>query len=190
MILGDNIFYGVGFTKMLSEAVKDAQKGTSTIFAYHVNDPNRFGIVEFDDKMNAVSIEEKPEKPKSNYCVTGLYFYDGNASELAKTIQPSARGELEITDLNNKYLERKKLKVQLLDEGFVWMDTGTVDSLMDASSYVQTLSKHQDLIICSPELIAFSKGWISKDQLLSIADRYGKSPYGKALRKRVEKHHG
>ena len=190
MILGDNIFYGVGFSKMLSEAVKDAKNGMSTIFAYHVNDPNRFGIVEFDDKMNALSIEEKPEKPKSNYCVTGLYFYNGDVSELAKTIQPSARGELEITDLNNIYLKRKKLKVQLLGEGFVWMDTGTVDSLMDASSYVQTLSKHQDLIICSPELIAFSKGWINNEQLLSIAERYGKSPYGKALRKRVEKHHG
>ncbi len=188
MILGDNIFYGAGLKKLLKEAVEDAEKGCSTIFAYHVNDPQRFGIVEFDKDRNVISIEEKPEKPKSNYCVTGLYFYDGRSSELAKTIKPSKRGELEITDLNNLYLKDKKLKVTLLDMGFVWMDTGTFDSLMEAAGYVQTLSKHQDLVICSPEITAYHKGWISKEQMIESADRYGKSPYGAAIRKIAERY--
>ena len=186
MILGDNIFYGAGLGDMLREASKDAENGFATIFAYHVNDPKRFGIVEFDKDKKVLSIEEKPENPKSNYCVTGLYFYDGLSSKMAKTVQPSARGELEITDLNNLYLKDGKLKVKLLDVGFVWMDTGTFDSLMDASNYVQTISKHQDLVICSPELIAYKKGWINKEMLLKSADKYGKSPYGKAIRKNAE----
>ena len=139
MILGDNIFYGAGLTKMLTDAVKDAENGYSTIFAYHVNDPQRFGIVEFDKDKKVLSIEEKPENPKSNYCVTGLYFYDGRSSEFAKQVKPSDRGELEITDLNNLDLKDGTLKVKLLDFGFVWMDTGTFDSLMDASHYVQTM---------------------------------------------------
>ena len=186
MILGDNIFYGSGLTRILKEAVDDAEKGFSTIFAYHVNDPERFGIVEFDRDKNVLSIEEKPEKPKSNYCVTGLYFYDGRSSELAKTIKPSKRGELEITDLNNLYLKDRKLKVKLLDTGFVWMDTGTFDSLLEASEYVQMISKHQNLTICSPELTAYSKGWITREQLLESAERYGKSPYGKELKRVAE----
>ena len=186
MILGDNIFCGMGLNKILNAAVKDAENGVSTIFAYHVNDPQRFGIVEFDSNMNVLSIEEKPALPKSNYCVTGLYFYDGHSSEFAKKIVPSDRGELEITDLNNIYLKQNKLKVKLLDTGFVWMDTGTFDSLMDASIYVQTISKHQDVVICSPELVAFSKGWITKEMIFASADKYGKSPYGKAIRKAAE----
>ncbi len=188
MILGDNIFYGAGLKKLLKEAVEDAENGFSTIFAYHVNDPQRFGIVEFDRDRNVISIEEKPEKPKSNFCVTGLYFYDGRSSELAKTIKPSKRGELEITDLNNLYLKEKKLKVTLLDMGFVWMDTGTFDSLMEASGYVQTLSRHQDLVICSPEITAYQKGWITKSQMMESAEKYGKSPYGTAIRKIAERY--
>ena len=186
MILGDNIFYGAGLKRILMKAVEDAEKGFSTIFAYHVNDPERFGIVEFDKERNVLSIEEKPEKPKSNYCVTGLYFYDGRTSELARKIRPSKRGELEITDLNNLYLKDRKLKVKLLDTGFVWMDTGTFDSLMEASEYVQMISRHQNLMICSPELTAYSKGWISKGQLLESAERYGKSPYGQELKRIAE----
>ncbi len=188
MILGDNIFYGSGLRRLLKESVEDAEKGFSTIFAYHVNDPQRFGIVEFDKDLNAISIEEKPAHPKSNFCVTGLYFYDGRSSELAKTIKPSKRGELEITDLNNLYLQEKKLKVKLLDRGFIWMDTGTFDSLMEAASYVQTVSKHQDLVMCSPEITAYEKGWITKTQILESADRYGKSPYGAAIRKFAERY--
>ena len=186
MILGDNIFYGAGLKRILMKAVEDAEKGFSTIFAYHVNDPERFGIVEFDKERNVLSIEEKPEKPKSNYCVTGLYFYDGRTSELARKIRPSKRGELEITDLNNLYLKDRKLKVKLLDTGFVWMDTGTFDSMMEASEYVQMISRHQNLMICSPELTAYSKGWISKGQLLESAERYGKSPYGQELKRIAE----
>ncbi len=188
MVLGDNIFHGAGLRRLLREAVEDAGNGYSTIFAYHVNDPQRFGIVEFDKDMNVLSIEEKPKDPKSNYCVTGLYFYDGRSSEFAKMVRPSGRGELEITDLNNLYLQDRTLKVKLLDTGFVWMDTGTFDSLMDASNYVQTLSRHQDLVICSPELVAFSKGWISKDKVLECAARYGKSPYGDAIKKAAERY--
>ena len=186
MILGDNIFYGPGLKQMLVDAVKDAENGFSTIFAYRVNDPQRFGIVEFDNERNVISIEEKPVNPKSNYCVTGLYFYDKHSSEFAKTIRPSARGELEITTLNNVYLARKKLKVDLLGQSFVWMDTGTVDSLIDASNYIQTVSKHQNLMICSPEIIAYESGWIDKIQLLESASKYGKSMYGQSLKKYVE----
>ena len=186
MILGDNIFYGAGLEQLLVESVENSKKGVATIFAYHVTDPQRFGIVEFDNDLNAVSIEEKPTAPKSNYCVTGLYFYDESVSNYAKQVKPSKRGELEITDLNNMYLMKKALKVKLLDQGFVWMDTGTFDSLIDASDYVQTMSKHQNITICSPELIAYSKGWITKDQLSISAERYGKSPYGMALKRKLE----
>ncbi len=181
MILGDNIFYGPGLKDHLKKAAEDANNGYSTIFAYHVNDPQRFGIVEFDSNGNAISIEEKPEKPKSNYCVTGLYFYNGDVSKHAKTIKPSERNELEITDLNNIYLELGKLKVARLDSGFAWMDTGTFDSLISASNYVQTISKHQDIVICAPEIIAYSNKWISKETLEKAAVKYGKSPYGKYL---------
>ena len=185
MILGDNIFYGAGLKKMLHEAVSNVKEGYSTIFAYRVNDPQRFGIVEFDDEMNVMSIEEKPKCPKSNYCVTGLYFYDGRASDFSKKIVPSSRGELEITDLNNLYLKDGSLKVKLLDHGFIWMDTGTFDSLMDASNYVQTVSKHQNLVICSPEIVAFSNKWISKEEIMSAIERYGKSPYGESIRNNI-----
>lgn len=181
MILGDNIFYGAGLRGMLKEAVKNAESGTATIFAYHVNDPQRFGIVEFDKDGNVLSIEEKPKNPKSNYCVTGMYFYDGRASEFAKKVKPSDRGELEITELNNIYLQNNALKVELFDVGFVWMDTGTFDSLMEASRYVQSMSKHQNVIVCSPELCAYGKGWISKESVLKTAEKYGKSPYGKSI---------
>lgn len=183
MILGDNIFYGAGLRKMVRDAVRHAEDGVSTIFAYHVNDPQRFGIVEFDREHKVLSIEEKPKKPKSNYCVTGLYFYDGRSSELSKTIKPSKRGELEITDLNNLYLEDGSLRVELLDMGFVWMDTGTFESLMDAGNYVRAMSIHQNLMICSPESIAYNQGWITREMLLEAAERYGKSPYGKGLKR-------
>ena len=186
MVLGDNIFHGAGLREILAEAVEDAENGYSTIFGYHVNDPERFGIVEFDKDRNVLSIEEKPENPKSNYCVVGLYFYDGRSSEFAKKIKPSKRGELEITDLNNLYLKDRKLKVKLLDTGFVWMDTGTFDSLMEASEYVQMISSHQNITICSPELTAYYKGWIGREQLLASAERYGKSPYGKELKRIAE----
>ena len=186
MILGDNIFYGVGFKKLLREAVNDAESGFSTIFAYYVNDPQRFGIVEFDEDMNVLSIEEKPKIPKSSYCVTGLYFYDGRSSELARKVKPSDRGELEITELNNLYLQEKALKVKLLDKGFVWMDTGTFDSLLEASEYVKTMSDKQHMIVCSPEYTGYKNGWVSKETILESAHKYGKSPYGKKLQDYVE----
>lgn len=182
MILGDNIFHGPGLKEHLRKASDDAANGYSTIFAYHVNDPQRFGIVEFDSQGNAISIEEKPEKPKSNYCVTGLYFYDKNVSNYAKTIKPSKRNELEITDLNNIYLKAGKLKVARLDTGFAWMDTGTFDSLISASNYVQSISRHQNILICSPEMIAYNNGWITKETLKKSAEKYGKSPYGAYLK--------
>ena len=183
MILGDNIFYGGYFTKHLAEAVANAQNGIATIFGYYVKDPERFGVVEFDDNMNVLSIEEKPRKPKSNYCITGLYFYDNRVVELAKRIKPSDRGELEITDLNRLYFQENSLKVQILGRGFAWLDTGTVDSLMDAASFVKTIQNQQGVVISAPEEIAFRKKWISKEELLKSADLYGKSPYGKHLRR-------
>ncbi len=183
MILGDNIFYGGYFTKHLAEAVANAQNGIATIFGYYVKDPERFGVVEFDDNMNVLSIEEKPRKPKSNYCITGLYFYDNRVVELAKRVKPSDRGELEITDLNRLYFQENSLKVQILGRGFAWLDTGTVDSLMDAASFVKTIQNQQGVVISAPEEIAFRKKWISKEELLKSADLYGKSPYGKHLRR-------
>lgn len=183
MILGDNIFYGGYFTKLLNEAVANAQNGYSTIFGYYVKDPERFGVVEFDDNMNVLSLEEKPKNPKSNYCITGLYFYDNRAAQMAKKVKPSARGELEITDMNRLYLDDNRLKVQILGRGFAWLDTGTVDSLMEAALFVQTVQNQQGVVISAPEEIAFRKKWITKDELLKSADLYGKSPYGEHLRR-------
>jgi len=161
MVLGDNIFYGHGFGKMLAEAKRHAEAGKATIFGYGVKDPERFGIVEFDGSGNVLSVEEKPLKPKSNYCITGLYFYDNRAVKFAKAIKPSARGELEITDLNRKYLEAGDLTVQLLDRGFAWLDTGTMESLFEASEFVRVLSQRQDVTISAPEEMAFRNGWIN-----------------------------
>ena len=183
MILGDNIFYGHGFTKMLKEAKINAERGKATIFGYGVKDPERFGIVEFDQDGNVLSVEEKPQHPKSNYCITGLYFYDNRAVEYAKAIKPSKRGELEITDLNAKYLEAGDLTVQLLDRGFAWLDTGTMDSLFEAAEFVRVLSQRQDVTISAPEEIAYRNGWIGKEKLVTIAKSYGKSPYGEHLKK-------
>ena len=182
MILGDNIFYGGYFRKNLSDAVENAKNGYATIFGYYVKDPERFGIVEFDNNRNVVSVEEKPEHPKSNYCITGLYFYDNRVAKMAKRVKPSARGELEITDLNRMYLNEGKLKVQLLGRGFSWLDTGTMDSLMEASTFVQTVQNRQGVVISAPEEIAYYEGWITKEQLLESAKLYGKSPYGEHLK--------
>jgi len=182
MILGDNIFYGGWFRKNLQEAVKNAENGKATIFGYYVRDPERFGIVEFDKDKVVLSVEEKPKQPKSNYAITGLYFYDNRVVEMAKKVKPSARGELEITDLNRLYLEENDLKVQILGRGFAWLDTGTMESLMEASVFVQTIQNRQGVIISAPEEIAYHEGWIDKAQLLAIADEYGKSPYGEHLK--------
>ncbi|MCQ2503305.1 MAG: glucose-1-phosphate thymidylyltransferase RfbA [Saccharofermentans sp.] len=181
MILGDNIFYGGGFSAFLNDARKNAENGEASIFGYYVNDPERFGIMEFDENMNILSVEEKPEHPKSNYCITGLYFYPAGVSEKAKTVTPSARGEYEITSLNALYLDEKKLKAQILGRGFAWLDTGTMDSLIEAAEFVQITEKRQGVKISAPEEIAFRKGWITKDQLLESAKKYGKSPYGAHL---------
>lgn len=182
MVLGDNIFYGSCFRKNLADAVKVAEEGYATIFGYYVKDPERFGIVEFDKNRNVVSVEEKPQHPKSNYCITGLYFYDNRVVKMAKQVKPSARGELEITDLNRLYLNEGKLKVQLLGRGFAWLDTGTMDSLMEASVFVQTVQNRQGVVISAPEEIAYMEGLISKEQLLESAKMYGKSPYGEHLK--------
>lgn len=182
MVLGDNIFYGSYFRRNLADAVKAAEEGYATIFGYYVKDPERFGIVEFDKNRNVVSVEEKPQHPKSNYCITGLYFYDNRVVKMAKQVKPSARGELEITDLNRLYLNEGKLKVQLLGRGFAWLDTGTMDSLMEASIFVQTVQNRQGVVISSPEEIAYMEGLITKEQLLESAEMYGKSPYGEHLK--------
>lgn len=182
MVLGDNIFYGSYFRKNLANAVKAAEEGYATIFGYYVKEPERFGIVEFDKNRNVVSVEEKPQHPKSNYCITGLYFYDNRAVKMAKQVKPSARGELEITDLNRLYLNEGKLKVQLLGRGFAWLDTGTMDSLMEASVFVQTVQNRQGVVISAPEEIAYMEGLITKKQLLESAELYGKSPYGEHLK--------
>ena len=183
LVLGDNIFYGNGLSRHLRRAVEKAEaEGGATVFGYHVDDPERFGVVEFDNDFNAVSIEEKPEHPKSSYAVTGLYFYDSSVCEMAKQVKPSARGELEITDLNRLYLNEGKLKVQLLGRGFAWLDTGTMDSLMEASVFVQTVQNRQGVVISAPEEIAYMEGLITKKQLLESAELYGKSPYGEHLK--------
>ncbi|MBE6070342.1 MAG: glucose-1-phosphate thymidylyltransferase RfbA [Clostridium butyricum] len=184
MILGDNIFHGNGFTNLLKKAVEN--EGRATVFGYYVEDPERFGVVEFDENGRAISIEEKPENPKSNYAVTGLYFYDNNVCEYAKSLKPSDRGELEITDLNNIYLEQGKLDVITLGRGYGWLDTGTVDSLAEASEYVRVLENRQGLKISCLEEIAYKNGWISKESLIESANAYGKSPYGKHLRNVAE----
>lgn len=186
MVLGDNIFYGQGFGLMLQRAVENAKNGSATVFGYYVNDPKRFGIMEIDDDFNIMSVEEKPAYPRSNYCITGLYFYDNRVVELAKKVRPSARGELEITTLNELYLKEGKLKGEVLGRGFAWLDTGTMDSLIEASEFVQMVEKRQGVKISAPEEIAFRKGWITKEKLLESADRYGKSPYGVHLRKVAE----
>ncbi len=186
MILGDNIFYGGWFRKNLREAVANAEAGKATIFGYYVKDPERFGIVEFDGKNNVVSVEEKPQNPKSNYAITGLYFYPAGVSAMAKQVKPSARGELEITDLNRLYLEQGDLKVQILGRGFAWLDTGTMESLMEAASFVQTVQNRQGVVISAPEEIAYHAKWITKEQLMESAALYGKSPYGEHLRNVAE----
>lgn len=182
MVLGDNIFYGNGFGRLLREAANDAGEGKATVFGYYVNDPKRFGIVEFDGQGKVISVEEKPQEPKSNYCITGLYFYDGRVTGYAKQVKPSARGELEITDLNRMYLKDGSLNVKLLGRGFAWLDTGTVDSLAEATDFVQTLQKRQSVEISAPEEIAYVNGWVTKEELLKSAVRYGKSPYGEHLK--------
>ncbi|MBQ4104924.1 MAG: glucose-1-phosphate thymidylyltransferase RfbA [Clostridia bacterium] len=187
MILGDNIFYGNGLSKILKTAKRDAENGKATIFGYYVNDPERFGIVEFDSEGRVLSVEEKPQNPKSNYCITGLYFYDNRVSEMAKKIKPSARGELEITDINRMYLECENLNVQIMGRGYAWLDTGTMDSLIDASNFVQITETRQSLMISVPEEIAYVNGWINTEELLKAAEMYGKSPYGDYL-KRVAQH--
>ncbi len=187
MILGDNIFYGSGFTRTLIQAVKNAEEGRATVFGYYVNDPERFGVVEFDDAWHAISIEEKPVEPKSNYAVTGLYFYPSGVAEKAELVAPSARGELEITTLNEMYLDEGRLDVQLLSRGFAWLDTGTVDSLADASDYVRVVQKRQGVQIAAPEEIAFKRGWISEQELLREAEKYKKTTYGQHLAKVAER---
>lgn len=183
MVLGDNIFYGNGMGKLLRAAVENAQShGRATVFGYYVNDPERFGVVEFDGDGHVVSIEEKPRVPKSNYAVTGLYFYPAGVSAMAGDVRPSARGELEITTLNAMYLEQQRLDVQLLGRGFAWLDTGTMESLLDAADFVRMVEKHQGVKISAPEEIAYKNGWIAKETLLAAAQRYGKSPYGEHLK--------
>ena len=182
MILGDNIFYGGWFRKNLRDAAKNAENGQATIFGYYVKDPERSGIVEFDEKKNVVSVEEKPQNPKSNYAITGLYFYPKGVSASAKQVKPSARGELEITDLNRMYLDDNTLKVQLLGRGFAWLDTGTMESLIEASYFVKTVQERQGVVISAPEEIAYYEKWITKEQLLETANTYGKSPYGAHLK--------
>lgn len=182
MILGDNIFYGNGFINALKDAVGNAEKkGRATVFGYYVNDPERFGVVEFDNQWQAISIEEKPEHPKSNYAVTGLYFYPSGVSAIAKKVEKSDRGELEITSLNDFYLKDAALDVQVLSRGFAWLDTGTVDSLADASDFVRVLQKRQGIQISAPEEVAFRNGWINTERLLESAEKYKKTSYGQHL---------
>lgn len=187
MVLGDNIFYGNGFGKILREAVENAEKNRrASVFGYYVEDPERFGVVEFDDSGKVISVEEKPKEPKSNYAITGLYFYDNRVVEIAKQMKPSARGELEITDLNRVFLEKGDLDVKLLGRGFAWLDTGTMDSLIEAGQFVQMVEKRQGVKISAVEEIAYKNGWISKDKLMESAERYGKSTYGQHLKKVAE----
>lgn len=181
MVLGDNIFYGAGLSERLKAAAEAAQNGQATVFGYYVNDPERFGIVEFDEAGHVISVEEKPKQPKSNYAITGLYFYDKRVVELAKQVKPSARGELEITDLNRMYLEDGTLNVQLLGRGYAWLDTGTMDTLVEAAEFVQVIEQRQGIMISAPEEIAYRHGWITREDLLKSADTYGKSPYGEHL---------
>lgn len=181
LVLGDNIFYGHGFTKRLKRAVENSKNGIATLFGYYVNDPERFGIAEFDDEQNVLSLEEKPENPKSNYAVTGLYFYDNQVVELAKKVKPSPRGELEITDLNKLYLESGDIKLELLGRGFSWLDTGTVDSLIEAAEFIKIIQS-SGVTVASLEEIAYINKWIDNDTLRLSAVAYGKSPYGQHLK--------
>jgi glucose-1-phosphate thymidylyltransferase len=182
MVLGDNIFYGNGLSRLLLEAKENAENGRATIFGYYVTDPERFGIVEFDESGRVISVEEKPKQPKSNYCITGLYFYPKGVSALAGQVRPSARGELEITTLNDMYLQRGLLDVRLLGRGYAWLDTGTMDSLLEASEFVRTIETRQSSQIAALEEIAFVRGWIDERTLREAAESYGKSPYGRHLR--------
>ncbi len=187
MVLGDNIFYGNGFSKLLRTAAENAESNArATVFGYYVNDPERFGVVEFDESGRAVSIEEKPKEPKSNYAVTGLYFYPSGVSARANAVKPSARGELEITTLNEMYLNDGLLDVQLLGRGYAWLDTGTMDSLAEATQFVQMIQNRQSIVISAPEEIAYKNGWTTCDELLAAAEKYGKSPYGAHLRRVAE----
>ena len=182
LVLGDNIFYGSGFTGLLRQCVENAEKdGMATVFGYYVNDPERYGVAEFDDEGNCLSIEEKPAKPKSNYAVVGLYFYPNSVVGIAKSIKPSARGELEITTVNQEYLKQKKLKVQTLQRGFAWLDTGTHDSLAEASTFIEVIEKRQGLKVACLEEIAFKKGWITAAQLVELAKPMQKNGYGQYL---------
>lgn len=184
MVLGDNIFYGSGLKKHLREAA--SRENGATVFGYYVDDPERFGIVEFDENGKAISIEEKPKNPKSNYCVTGLYFYDNRVVEMAKKVKPSARGELEITDLNKLYLEEDSLNVVTLGRGYAWLDTGTMDALSEATEFVKVVENRQGIQISAVEEIAYKNGWISREKLIESAEKYGKSPYGEHLKKVAE----
>ena len=189
LVLGDNIFYGSGFTGMLKQAVENAEKnGRATVFGYYVNDSERYGVAEFDENGNCLSIEEKPAKPKSNYAVVGLYFYPNSVVEIAKNIKPSARGELEITTVNQKYLEDKNLLVQTLQRGFAWLDTGTHDSLSEASTFIEVIEKRQGLKVACLEEIAYKRGWISKEQLKKLAEPMIKNDYGQYLLRRAEEY--
>ena len=186
MILGDNIFYGNDFSSILEKARRNAENGRATVFGYYVPDPERFGVIEFDENEKVLSVEEKPAKPKSNYAITGLYFYPAGVSELAKMVRPSARGELEITSLNDMYLQKGILDAKIFGRGFAWLDTGTMESLLEAAEFVHMVEKRQGMKISAPEEIAFRFGWISTQQLLESADLYGKSPYGHHLRQVAE----
>jgi glucose-1-phosphate thymidylyltransferase len=187
LVLGDNIFYGAGFTGLLKESVENAEKlNKATVFGYYVNDPERYGVAEFDKNGNCLSIEEKPEHPKSNYAVVGLYFYPNSVIEIAKHIKPSARGELEITTVNQEYLRLEQLKVQTLQRGFAWLDTGTHDSLSEASTFIEVIEKRQGLKVACLEEIAFKKGWINAEQLLEAAKPMLKNDYGKYLKNLVQ----
>ena len=189
LVLGDNIFYGSGFTGILKQAVESAEKnGQATVFGYYVNDPERYGVAEFDANGNCLSIEEKPAKPKSNYAVVGLYFYPNSVVEIAKNIKPSARGELEITTVNQRYLEDKNLLVQTLQRGFAWLDTGTHDSLSEASTFIEVIEKRQGLKVACLEEIAYKRGWISKEQLKKLAEPMIKNDYGQYLMRRAEEY--
>ncbi|MBE6473850.1 MAG: glucose-1-phosphate thymidylyltransferase RfbA [Coriobacteriaceae bacterium] len=187
LVLGDNIFFGNGIKRHLRRAVADAEeRGGATVFGYHVDDPERFGVVEFDEEFNVISIEEKPKEPKSNYAVTGLYFYDSRVCEFAKQVKPSARGELEITTLNQMYLDDRSLNVVTLGRGFAWLDTGTMESLFEASEFVRVVERSQGMPVSVLEEIAYENGWIGREELLAAAERFGKSEYGAHLRKVAE----
>ena len=186
MILGDNIFYGNGFSAILKNAVRNAANGRATIFGYHVPDPERFGVVDFDENGKVLSVEEKPANPKSHYAITGLYFYPKGVSAMAEAVKPSARGELEITTLNDMYLQQERLDVELMGRGFAWLDTGTMESLLEAAEFVHMVEKRQSIKISAPEEIAYRFGWITTDELLESAKLYGKSPYGQHLTRVAE----